>query len=152
MCRRIAPPSGRRLIDAGVRVALGSDFNPNAHTLTMPLVLNLACVTMRMTMNEALVAATINSAGACGGAGAGGVRAGRGRPHCARERCRVGAASLNIASRAGSIAVGKSADLVVVDSPHWCARAGQRCRQRRVARLGVGAAFTRAAAQGAHHL
>ena len=45
-----------------VPVALGSDFNPNAHCLSMPLVMNQACVLMRMTMNEVLVAATLNAA------------------------------------------------------------------------------------------
>lgn len=48
---------------AGVPIALGSDFNPNAHCFSMPRVMNLACVLMRMTMNEALVASTINAAG-----------------------------------------------------------------------------------------
>jgi imidazolonepropionase len=47
----------------GVPVALGSDFNPNAHCMSMPMVMNMACVNMRMTMKEALVAATINAAG-----------------------------------------------------------------------------------------
>ena len=47
----------------GVPVALGSDFNPNAHCISMPFVMNLACVNMRMTMKEALAAATINAAG-----------------------------------------------------------------------------------------
>lgn len=60
---RITPPPARKMIDNGVPVALGSDFNPNAHCLSMPHVMNLSCVLMRMTMEEALVAATINSAG-----------------------------------------------------------------------------------------
>jgi imidazolonepropionase len=60
---RIEPPPARKLIDAGVPCALGTDFNPNAHCLSMPHAMNLACVMMRMTVNEALVAATINSAG-----------------------------------------------------------------------------------------
>ena len=46
----------------GVPVALGSDFNPNAHCLAMPLVLHLAAVLLRLTLAECLVAATINSA------------------------------------------------------------------------------------------
>ena len=60
---RLTPPPAREMIEAGVPVALGSDFNPNAHGLSMPLVMNLACVLMRMTMKEALVASTINAAG-----------------------------------------------------------------------------------------
>lgn len=49
-----------------VAVALGSDFNPNAYCLAMPMVMHLACINMRMSMSEALVAATINSAYALG--------------------------------------------------------------------------------------
>jgi imidazolonepropionase len=60
---RLEPPPARKLIENQVPVALGSDFNPNAHCLSMPHVMNLACVLMRMTMNEALAAATINAAG-----------------------------------------------------------------------------------------
>lgn len=47
---RLERPPARKMIDAGVPVALGSDFNPNAHCLSMPFVMNLACVTMKMTM------------------------------------------------------------------------------------------------------
>jgi len=54
------------LIDQGVPVALGSDFNPNAHCLSMPLAMHLACVNLRMTMPEALTAATLNAAGSLG--------------------------------------------------------------------------------------
>jgi imidazolonepropionase len=60
---RIHPPPARRLIDSQVPVALGTDFNPNAHCVSMPQAMNLACVLMKMTVAEALVAATINSAG-----------------------------------------------------------------------------------------
>lgn len=87
---RIDPPDARALIDAGVRVALGSDFNPNAHCLSMPLVMNLACVHMRMTLEEALLGATIHAA-----------------------------YSLRRDKTHGSIAVGKSADLLVLAAPRW---------------------------------
>lgn len=33
------------------------------HCLSMPFVMNLACVLMRMTLKESLVAATLNAAG-----------------------------------------------------------------------------------------
>jgi hypothetical protein len=56
-------PDARPLLQPDVAVALGSDFNPNAHCMSMPHVMNLACVLMRMTANEALCAATINAAG-----------------------------------------------------------------------------------------
>ena len=35
-----------------VAVALGSDFNPNAHCMSMPSVMHFACVLLRLTMNE----------------------------------------------------------------------------------------------------
>ncbi|KAL0485500.1 imidazolonepropionase, partial [Acrasis kona] len=59
---RIHYPPARKMIDQQVPVALASDFNPNAHCMSLPFVMNLACVQMRMTMNEALCACTINAA------------------------------------------------------------------------------------------
>lgn len=87
---RLKPPPARRMIDAGVPLALGSDFNPNAHCLAMPIVMHLACVLLRLTMVESLVAATINAA-----------------------------ASLGKAASYGSIEVGKVADIVILDAPRW---------------------------------
>ncbi|XP_013881303.1 putative imidazolonepropionase [Austrofundulus limnaeus] len=63
---RLPQPRTRDLLDSGVIVALGSDFNPNAYCCSMPIVMHLACVNMRMTMSEALAAATINAAFALG--------------------------------------------------------------------------------------
>lgn len=83
--RRYAP--ARTLIDAGVAVALASDFNPGTSpTYSMQMVLSLACTEMRMTPAEAISAATINGAHAV----------------CA-------------AARAGSLEPGKQADLIVLD-------------------------------------
>jgi len=87
---RLEYPPARKLIENQVPVALGSDFNPNAHCLSMPYVMNLACVMMKMTMNESLVASTLNSA-----------------------------ASLDISSTHGSIEVGKVADFVLLNHPIW---------------------------------
>ncbi|KAK2182115.1 hypothetical protein NP493_366g02016 [Ridgeia piscesae] len=87
---RLTPPPVRAMIDAGMAVALGSDFNPNAHCLAMPIVMHLACVLLHMSMEEALVAATIN-----------------------------GAASLGRADTQGSIEVGKQADILILDVPRW---------------------------------
>ncbi|KAJ3074625.1 putative imidazolonepropionase [Podochytrium sp. JEL0797] len=87
---RIAPPPARKMIDNGVVVALGSDFNPNAHCLSMPFVMNLAAVTMKMTLAEALVAGTLNAA-----------------------------ASVHKSDLHGSVEVGKWGNLVVVDSAQW---------------------------------
>ena len=49
------------MINCGMVVALGTDFNPNAHCLSMPMVMHLACVNLKMTLNEvrAKVAAEI---------------------------------------------------------------------------------------------
>ena len=49
----------RRLLDAGARVALATDYNPGtAPSSSMPLVLTMACSQMRMTPLEAITAAT----------------------------------------------------------------------------------------------
>jgi imidazolonepropionase len=87
---RIKPPPARAMIAGGVPIALGSDFCPNAHSLSMPFTMNLACVLMHMTVNEALVASTINAA-----------------------------ASLVVSQTVGSLEVGKLGDLVVLDVPLW---------------------------------
>ncbi|KAK2158027.1 hypothetical protein LSH36_178g01024 [Paralvinella palmiformis] len=87
---RLEPPPTRKMIDAGMGVALGSDFNPNAHCLAMPVVMHLACVLQKISLNEALVAATINAA-----------------------------ASLRKSETHGSIEVGKVADLLIIDAPRW---------------------------------
>ncbi|MEQ2235465.1 putative imidazolonepropionase [Ilyodon furcidens] len=63
---RLPQPRARDMLDAGVIVALGSDFNPNAYCCSMPVVMHLACVNMRLSMTEALAAATINAAFALG--------------------------------------------------------------------------------------
>lgn len=86
---RLDAPPARKLIEAGVPVALGSDFNPNAHCLSMPMVMHLACVNMHMTMDEALVAATLNAA-----------------------------ASVGQSSRVGSLEVGKVGDMVMLEPTH----------------------------------
>lgn len=54
---------GRALIDAGAAVALATDFNPGTSpTLSMPMILSLACTQMRLTPAEAISAATVNAA------------------------------------------------------------------------------------------
>jgi imidazolonepropionase len=53
----------RELIEAGAIVALATDYNPGTSpTLSMPMILSLACAQLRMTPAEGLVAATINGA------------------------------------------------------------------------------------------
>jgi imidazolonepropionase len=58
---RFAP--ARMLIDAGVPVALATDLNPGGgFSPSMPFAMTLACFGMNMTLEEAIVAATINAA------------------------------------------------------------------------------------------
>jgi len=96
-------PPARRLIDAGVAVALATDYNPGSSpTLSMPFVLSLACTHMKMSPAEAISAATIN-----------------------------GAWALRLSERKGSIEPGKDADLAVFETddyreiPYWFA--SNRC-------------------------
>jgi imidazolonepropionase len=76
-------PPARKLIEAGAPVALATDYNPGTSpTISMPMVLSLACTQMRMSVEESLTAATIN-----------------------------GAHALELGERKGSVEVGKDADL-----------------------------------------
>lgn len=60
-------PPARKMIDAGLPVALASDYNPGSSPSgDMKFILSLACVKMRMVPEEAINAATINSAYAMG--------------------------------------------------------------------------------------
>jgi imidazolonepropionase len=90
-------PNARRFIDAGVPVALATDYNPGTSpTLSMPMAMSLACTQMKMSPAEALVAATIN-----------------------------GAWALRLGERKGSIEAGKDADLAIFavrdyrEVPYW---------------------------------
>jgi imidazolonepropionase len=96
-------PPARKLIDAGVPVALATDYNPGSSpTSSMPFVLSLACTHMKMSPAEAIAAATIN-----------------------------GAWALRLQDRKGSIEPGKDADLAVFECedyreiPYWFA--SNRC-------------------------
>ncbi|MBT1710636.1 imidazolonepropionase [Fulvivirgaceae bacterium PWU5] len=56
-------PPARQLIGAGLPLAIASDYNPgSAPSGNMPLMLSLACIKMKMTPEEAINAATINTA------------------------------------------------------------------------------------------
>lgn len=60
-------PPARKMIDSGLPVALASDYNPGSSPSgNMKFILSLACIKMKMTPNEAINAATINSAYAMG--------------------------------------------------------------------------------------
>jgi imidazolonepropionase len=57
----------RSLIDQGVPVALGTDFNPGTSpTANAQLVLSIACLQLKLTPSEALTAMTVNAAAALG--------------------------------------------------------------------------------------
>jgi imidazolonepropionase len=63
LCTRSPFPDARKLIDAGVTVALASDCNPgSSYTSSMPLVVSLAVINMGMTCDEALWSATAGGA------------------------------------------------------------------------------------------
>ena len=57
----------RAFIDAGVPVAIGTDFNPGTSpTASLPLAMSFACLNLRMSPDEVLAAVTINAARAVG--------------------------------------------------------------------------------------
>lgn len=78
-------PPARKMVDAGLAIVLATDFNPGSSPVaSMPFMLSLACLEMRLTPAEALSAATINAAW-----------------------------SLGMGDQLGSIEVGKRADFLV---------------------------------------
>ena len=79
----------RLMIDLGVPVALGTDFNPNCLVENMQLIIAFACHFMKLTSAEALTATTINAAHAIGKA-----------------------------NEVGSLEVGKKADIIILDVPN----------------------------------
>ncbi len=84
-------PDARRLIDAGLPVAVATDANPGScMSENIQLMMSLASMQMRMTMEEAITAVTLNAA-----------------------------AALNRSATLGSIEVGKQADLLLFDVPNY---------------------------------
>lgn len=56
-------PPARKMIDAGLPIAIASDYNPgSAPSGNMSLMIALACIKMKMTPEEAINAATLNTA------------------------------------------------------------------------------------------
>jgi imidazolonepropionase len=56
-------PRAREMIEAGLAVAIATDFNPGSSpTPSMPMILSLACTQMKMSPAEAIAASTINPA------------------------------------------------------------------------------------------
>ena len=63
LCTRSPFPSARRLLDAGATVALASDCNPgSSYTTSMPLAVSLGVISMGMSCDEAVWAATAGGA------------------------------------------------------------------------------------------
>lgn len=94
----------RRMIEAGLPLALATDFNPGTSpTVSLPIVLTLGVSQLRLSSAEAVIAATVN-----------------------------GAAALGLADRVGQIASGFSADIALFDIgdyrelPYWLG--GRLCR------------------------
>lgn len=84
-------PPARKLVEAGVAIALATDYNPGtAPTTSMPFVLSVACTHMKLTPAEAIVAATYN-----------------------------GACALRLQQRKGSIEPGKDADLAIFEASDY---------------------------------
>jgi imidazolonepropionase len=55
--------NGRKMVDLGVPVALSTDCNPGSSpTVSLPFIMNLACLKMGMTPAEVITATTINAA------------------------------------------------------------------------------------------
>ena len=77
----------RKFIDAGAAVALATDLNPGScFSGSIPLTIALACIYMKMSIEETISALTIN-----------------------------GAAALDLADVTGSLEKGKSADIVILN-------------------------------------
>ena len=89
----------RAMIEAGVPVAMASDFNPGScPSLNLQFVMNLGCLQYRLTPEEVLTAVTLNAA-----------------------------AAIKRADRIGSLEPGKQADIVIWDAPdldYVCYRMG----------------------------
>lgn len=61
----VAP--ARRFIERGIPVALATDFNPGTSpTASLPFVMTVACIELKLTPSEALAAVTVNAAAALG--------------------------------------------------------------------------------------
>ncbi|HXS77878.1 MAG TPA: imidazolonepropionase, partial [Terracidiphilus sp.] len=62
LSRRQYPPA-RKMVEAGLAIVIATDFNPGSSPVaSMPFMLSLACLEMRLSPAEALSAATINAA------------------------------------------------------------------------------------------
>jgi len=81
--------AARDMIELGVPVALGTDFNPSCWVESQQLVIAIACRQLKLTPAEALVASTLNAAHA-----------------------------VNRSAEIGSLEKGKKADVLILDAPN----------------------------------
>jgi imidazolonepropionase len=82
-------PRAREMIEAGVPIALATDYNPNCWTESMQIIIALACYNMKMLPSEAIAASTINAA-------------------CA----------IDMGNEVGSLEEGKKADIQILNVPN----------------------------------
>lgn len=60
-------PPARAMVEQGLAIVIATDFNPGSSPIaSMPLILSLACIEMKLTPAEALTAATVNAAWSLG--------------------------------------------------------------------------------------
>ena len=90
-------PPVKKLIDACIPIALGSDFNPGTSPiLSMPIIMALGCLLLNLTPAQVITASTINAAHAIG-----------------------------VGDKVGSLEVGKDADILILgvssyrEIPYW---------------------------------
>lgn len=92
LCERYLP--AREMIEAGVRVAVATDFNPgSAPSYHLPLAMTLACLNQKMTPQEVIMGTTT-----------------------------VAAQAISAERRIGSLLPGYTADIAIIDAPslnHW---------------------------------
>lgn len=62
---RLTPPPARKMLEAGMAVALGSDFNPNAHCIAMVCLLYNGMVTLQLWYVTVLVWCVYGTASVC---------------------------------------------------------------------------------------
>ena len=90
-CMRKDFAPARRMIDAGCAVALASDYNPGScYSYAAPLLLALAVISMKMSINETVTAITLNAA-----------------------------AAVDEAETAGSLEIGKKADILLLNKSDY---------------------------------
>ncbi|BHF65941.1 Probable imidazolonepropionase [Sparganum proliferum] len=84
------PPPAVSIAQAGVPIVLGTNFNPGQYCSSMPFVMYLACATLGLTLEQALIAVTLNAA-----------------------------YSINLSHKLGAITEGRQGDFVIINTRRW---------------------------------